>query len=100
MHNAFAQQNSFDCGVWTCYAMYHRALHRATEQDPANIFKDMNLKTPEDARRFRSLLSRVMFRLPAVHVRMLSHAHVWCCSAADMTHASVILSPCIPSFVL
>ena len=55
MHNAFAQQNSFDCGVWTCYAMYHRVLQRATEQEPANIFRDMNLKTPEDARRFRSL---------------------------------------------
>lgn len=54
IHNADAQQNGFDCGVWTCYAMYHRALQRATVQDPADIFKDMNMKTPQDAKRFRS----------------------------------------------
>jgi hypothetical protein len=54
IHNADAQQNGFDCGVWTSYAMYHRALQQATDQDPADIFKDMNMKTPQDAKRFRS----------------------------------------------
>jgi hypothetical protein len=54
VHNADAQQNGYDCGVWTCYTMYHCALQQSTVQDPADIFKDMNMKTPQDAKCFRS----------------------------------------------
>jgi hypothetical protein len=32
IHNADTQQNGFDCCVWTCCVMYHRALQRATVQ--------------------------------------------------------------------
>jgi hypothetical protein len=76
IHNANAQQNGFDCGVWTCYAMYHRALQRSTVQDPADIFKDMNMKTPQDAKLFRSCqhtgCSLLLSRLPC-HCGPMAH---------------------------
>jgi hypothetical protein len=54
IHNADVQLNSHDCGVWTCYALYHRALQGAIHKEPADIFEEMNMKTPMDAKRFRS----------------------------------------------
>jgi hypothetical protein len=77
IHNAFAQQNSFDCDVWTCYTMYHHVLQRANNQEPVNLFRDMNMKTPDDDKRFRSChhaaSSRVHHVTPAHHHSMSSH---------------------------
>jgi hypothetical protein len=76
VHNADSQQNGYDCGVWTCYTMYHRALQQNTVQDPADIFKDMNMKTPHDAKLFRSSqhtgCSLLLSRLPC-HCGPMSH---------------------------
>ena len=76
VHNADSQQNGYDCGVWTCYTMYHRALQQSTVQDPADIFTDMNMKTPQHAKRFRSSqhtgCSLLLSRLPC-HCGPMSH---------------------------
>ena len=75
VHNAKAQQNGYDCGVWTCYTMYHRALQQSTTQDPADIFTDMNMKTPQDAKCFRSSNANLLLSValsPATSLR----AHV------------------------
>ena len=76
IHNADVQLNSHDCGVWTCYALYHRALQSAIHQEPADIFKDMNMKTPQDAKLFRSCqhtgCSLLLSRLPC-HCGPMAH---------------------------
>lgn len=48
-----AQQNGFDCGVWTLYTLYWRSLKRAIKQDKRRLFADMNMKGPIDALQFR-----------------------------------------------
>jgi len=76
VHNADSQKNGYDCGVWTCYIMYHRALQQNTVQDPADIFTDMNMKTPDHAKLFRSSqhtgCSLLLSRLPC-HCGPMSH---------------------------
>ena len=51
------QQNGHDCGVWSLYALYSRALKRATKQQPARIFQDMDMRSPVDTLCFRFVLS-------------------------------------------
>jgi hypothetical protein len=50
---ADAQQNGFDCGVWTLYALYYRSMKRATKQKKADLFSDMDMRTPQHALLFR-----------------------------------------------
>ena len=53
-HTQHAQKNGCDCGLWTLAALYTRALRSTgTNADPADIFKDMPLRSPLDAMRFR-----------------------------------------------
>ena len=48
-----AQQNGYDCGVWTLYALHTRVLRTVTKQDPDNIFQDMHMQSPVQTLSFR-----------------------------------------------
>ena len=50
-----AQQNGYDCGVWTLYALHTRVLKRAVQQQSERLFQDMDLKTSSDALKFRCI---------------------------------------------
>ena len=49
------QQNSYDCGVLTLYALHTRVLKCAGQHQPERLFQDMDLKTTSDYLKLRCI---------------------------------------------
>jgi hypothetical protein len=74
------QENGSDCGAWAMYALYTRALKRATRYTRAALFDNMDMTCPRHALNFRlfPLLS------PCIHI---SHSRSPC-SQSNAPHAT------------
>jgi hypothetical protein len=58
------QQNGNDCAVWAMYAMYIRAMKRATKTARAALFENMDMRNPQDDLHFRYPVSSQVSKPP------------------------------------
>jgi hypothetical protein len=82
------QENGSDCGAWAMYALYTRALKRATRYSRAALFDNMDMKCPRHALNFRYMPLPSLQATHAGHVPhvLLTAAHAFIAMLPAMFH--------------